>query len=250
MEKWLEENIEKIENPKNSEESALSRVGKVLYEKLIKNYTKKHWDLWPHELEPEVLNRLPVRTSFNDYYFSDTYQGMPKLGYTKMFGKMIKNPKILFKPNTDFFNLNNKNFKTIIFSGRIDEFFKNRGLKQLQYRALKFKFETYDKEFFQKAAVVNYPNTEEFTRVTEPKHATGQKHHKTTIIKEYPCWEGEPSYPVFSKTNKELYSEYEKLAKEAEEKGIYFVGRLAEFKYLDMDDAFKNSLDFFRERFV
>ncbi|MBU1136555.1 MAG: UDP-galactopyranose mutase [Nanoarchaeota archaeon] len=247
MEKWLEKNTPKIDNPKNSEESAISRIGKELYELLIKNYTKKQWDLWPHELGPEVLNRLPVRPNFNDHYFSDKYQGMPKNGYTKMFENMIKNKKIKILLNTDFFKLKQK-FGSIIFTGKVDDYFKNNGLNELQYRALKFEFETYNKEFFQNSMVVNYPNTEEFTRITENKHATGQRHHKTTIIKEYPGWEGEPSYPVFSEQNKKLYLEYEKLAKQAEKENIFFLGRLAEFKYLDMDDAFKNSLDFFEKK--
>ncbi|MEK6906792.1 MAG: UDP-galactopyranose mutase [Nanoarchaeota archaeon] len=251
MDEWLKKETKCIQNPLNSEEVALSLIGKRLYELLIKNYTKKQWDIWPSELEPEVLRRLPVKKSFDDYYFSDKYQAMPKEGYTKMFERMISNPKIKVLLNTDFFDVDTKNHDLIIFTGRVDSFFRNKGIEPLQYRSLKFKFETLNKQFFQEVAVVNYPNTERFSRITEPKRSTNQKgYKKTTIIKEYFCWGKEPYYPIFTKENKEKYEKYAKLAKDTEKDGIYFIGRLAQYKYFDMDDAFKNALDFFNERIL
>ncbi len=246
MKKWLEKNVEKIENPKNSEESALNRVGKVLYEKLFKNYTKKQWDKLPSELDSSVMNRIPVRTNFDERYFTDKYQAMPKKGYTKLFEKMLKNPNISVKLNTDFLNYkeNLNEFEMVFFTGRIDSFFQYK-FKKLEYRSLKFEFKTIEKEYFQKAAQINYPNTEEFTRITEIKHATGQKNKKTTIIYEYPTWEGEPYYPVPTKDNKELYEKYKNEAKKLEPEKIYFVGRLAEYKYFNMDEAFLNALNLF-----
>ena len=243
MLKWLEMNRVNIPSPVNSEESAVSRMGRKLYNLLVKNYVKKQWDLWPNELDPEVLDRIPVRTNFDDNYFSDKYQCMPKEGFTKMFQNILSNKNISVKLNTNFFDLKNRNFKIIIFTGKIDDYFNKSNLDKLQYRSMEFHFESINKEFFQDVAVVSYPNTEMFTRITEPKHSTLKKTTKTTIIKEFPTWGEEPYYPIFSKINKDLYSLYKALAEK--EKNIYFIGRLAQYKYFDMDDAFKNALDFF-----
>jgi UDP-galactopyranose mutase len=242
---WLESNKEDIKNPKNSEESAISRMGKRLYEIFVRNYVKKQWDMWPSELGPEVLNRIPVRTDFNEYYFSDKYQGMPKNGYTELFKNMIQNKNITVKLNTNFFDLERENFKMIIFTGRVDDYFKNKGFDKLQYRSMKFEFETINSEYFQEVGVVVFPNTEKFTRITEPKHSNIQKTEKTTIIKEYPTWDEEPYYPVLSQKNKDLYLKYQDLAKY--EKKTFFVGRLAQYKYFDMDDSFKNAIDLFEK---
>lgn len=247
MKAWLKKNTLTIENPLHSEHVALSRVGKHLYEKMFKNYTQKQWNLPPHKLSPSVIGRIPVRTNFEDRYFTDPYQGIPKEGYTEVFKKMLNHPNITVKLNTDFFSIKNKlkNYEMLFFTGPIDQFFAYKYGKKLQYRSLRFAFETHDKEFYQANAVINYPNEHDFTRIVEYKHFTGQKHPKTTISKEYPTWEGEPYYPVPSKENLALFDKYQKEAQKAEKERIYFVGRLANYKYFNMDQAFKNALDLF-----
>jgi UDP-galactopyranose mutase len=244
MEAWLEKNRKKIIEPKNSEESALNRVGAVLYEKLFKGYTIKQWDMRPDELDPSVMNRIPVRTNFDDRYFGDKFQGMPKKGYTEMFKKMLNNPNITVKLNTSFERYRNKLqlFGKVFFTGRIDDFFEKKNKKVLPYRSLRFKFKTLDVKYFQERAQINYPNFKKFTRIVEPKHATGQQHHKTTIIKEYPTWFGDPYYPVPNPKNQLIFLKYKREAEKLGKK-YCFVGRLAEYKYLNMDEAFKNALE-------
>ncbi len=243
---WLKKNVEVINRPKNSEEAAVSRVGRILYEKMFKNYTKKQWNMLPSELDPEIMNRIPVRTNFDDRYFTDKYQAMPEGGYSKLFENMLSNKRIIKKFNFNFFDsdINLKNYEKIFFTGPIDKFF-NYSQGKLQYRSLKFIHTTLKKCFFQERAQINYPGNQKFTRITEPKHATGQKSKKTTIIKEYPTWVGSPFYPVINKNNLSKYEKYAKKAAELRKDGIYLVGRLAEYRYLNMDDAFKNALNLF-----
>lgn len=247
MTKWLKDNVVKIDNPKNSEESALSRVGKILYEKMFKNYTKKQWDLYPNQLDALVMNRIPVRTNFEDRYFTDKYQALPKNGYTKLFDKMLKNKNIEVLLNTDYFDVKDKfkKYDKLFYTGPIDSFFnyKFSNIDKLQYRSLRFEFETLNQEYYQPVTTINYPNDYKFTRVTEHKRATGQKHPKTTIIREYSTWEGDPYYPVPNPKNQELYEMYRKETDKI--KNIFFVGRLANYKYFNMDQAFKNALDLF-----
>jgi UDP-galactopyranose mutase len=247
MIKWLDENTEKIENPKNSEAAALARVGKVLYQKMFKNYTKKQWDLYPKELDAQVMNRIPVRTNFDDRYFTDKYQALPKDGYTKLFKKLLNHKNIEVRLNTDYFDIKDSlgKYDKLFYTGKIDTFFnyKFSNIEKLQYRSLNFEFETLDQEYYQPVTTVNYPNDYKFTRITEHKRATGQIHPKTTIIREYSTWEGEPYYPVPNPKNQNLYEEYKKETEKL--KDIYFVGRLANYKYFNMDQAFKNALDLF-----
>ena len=228
---------------------ALSRVGRTLYEKMFKNYTKKQWDADPSNLSASVVGRIPVRTNFDDHYFSDPHQAQPKYGYTKLFEKMLYHPNITIRLNTDYFDVKDKlgKFEKLFFTGPIDQFFSYKFGRKLQYRSLRFEFETYDKEFFQSNAVINYPNDHKYTRIVEYKHMTKQKHKKTTISKEYPTWIGEPYYPVPSKENQEIYELYKKEAIKSEKDNIYFVGRLANYKYFNMDQAFKAALDLFNK---
>lgn len=246
MRKWFKMNTLKIKNPKNSEELALATMGKELYEKIFKNYTKKQWDLWPHELNSSVLARIPIRYNFDDRYFSDEYQAMPKHGYTKMFENMLDNPRIKLLLNTDFYKIKNKikNYDKIFYSGPIDSFFEYKYGK-LQYRSLKFSHKILNTEYYQPIAQINFPNNYKFTRITEPKHATGQKHKKTAIIKEYSKNSGEPYYPVPTDSNYKILNLYNREAHKAMRRNIYFIGRLAEYKYFNMDQAFKNALDVF-----
>lgn len=238
MKKWLKNFVVPIADPKNSEESAISRVGPILYEKMFKNYTKKQWDMWPSELDASVMNRIPVRTNFDDRYFTDKYQAMPKEGYTKLFECLLDHPNIEIRLNTEWND--SMRFDKLFFTGRIDQFLKG---EKLEYRSLRFEFETHDMEYYQSRTQINYPDLDvPYTRITEPKHATGQKHPKTMIIKEYATWDGEPYYPVPTGRNRALYAKYQAEAKKLEAKGIYFVGRLANYKYFNMDEAFKNAL--------
>jgi UDP-galactopyranose mutase len=248
MEEWLSENTEKIDAPQNSEESALNRVGKELYELMFKNYTKKQWDMWPAELEASVMDRIPVRTSFDNRYFSDKYQALPSKGYTEMFKSILSHPNITVKLHADYFAMKDQigTYEKMFFTGPIDSFFQNK-YEALQYRSLRFEFETHDKEYYQQNSVVNYPNDNPYTRIVEYKYFGNQKSKKTTISKEYSTWEGEPYYPVPSVRNRELYKKYQGEAEKLEKKGIYFVGRLANYKYFNMDQAFKNALDLFHQ---
>jgi UDP-galactopyranose mutase len=249
MQEWLNENVEKIQSPKNSEESALSRVGRVLYEKMFENYTKKQWDMWPRELEASVMDRIPVRTNHDNRYFNDKYQALPKEGYTKMFEKMLDHQNIEVRLNTTYEDVKAEvgGYEKLFFTGPIDQFFDYKFGGRLQYRSLRFEWETYDKEFYQENSVINYPSLDvPYTRIVEYKHFTGQKHPKTTISKEYSAWEGEPYYPVPSEKNRALYSKYQAEAERLEKEGVYFVGRLANYKYFNMDQAFKNALDLFQ----
>ncbi len=253
MDEWLIKNQIKSDNPQNGEEAALSRVGKVLYEKMFRNYTKKQWDKYPEELDPSVLNRIPVRNNFDDRYFSDTYQGQPKEGYTKLFERMIDNPNITLSLSTDFFEAKESlpSHKWLFYTGPIDQYFdfKFSNINKLEYRSIRFEFETYDKEHYQNNSVINYPNENEFTRIVEYKYFTGQKHPKTTISKEfsvdYKPGINDPYYPVPNPQNQEIFEKYQEEAKRLEGDGIYFVGRLANYKYFNMDQAFRNALVLF-----
>jgi UDP-galactopyranose mutase len=249
MKAWLKKNTIPYENPKNGKEAALNRVGKVLYEKIFKNYTKKQWDKYPEELDASVLNRIPVRTDFDDIYFADTYQYLPKGGYTQMFEKILDNPIITVLLNTDYFDVRDqlKNVEKLFYTGPIDQFFdfKHSLDEHLEYRSIRFVHETLDQEYFQENSVINYPNEEEFTRIVEYKHITGQKVPKTTIVREYTTDEGEPYYPVPNPRNQAIYEKYRQETLKL--KDIYFVGRLANYKYFNMDQAFKNALDLFKK---
>lgn len=248
MRTWLEEHVEKIEHPKNSEESALARVGKILYEKMFKTYTKKQWGMWPAELDASVMERIPVRTNFDDRYFTDKYQALPEGGYSQLFEKMLHHPNIEIRLNTNYEDIKDEiqGFEKLFFTGPIDQFFANK-LGKLQYRSITFDFETYDKEFYQSNSVINYPNDYDFTRIVEYKYFTKQKHPKTTVSREYSTWDGEPYYPVPNKKNQELYEQYKKETLALEKKHIHFVGRLANYKYFNMDQAFKNALDLYEK---
>jgi len=246
-EMWFESHRVDIPNPKNAKDAVLARMGTELYELLFEGYTTKQWGITPENLGPEVTNRIPFRNNNDDRYFTDTFQGMPKFGYTKLFETMIKNANINIVLNTDWENIKEKIIprEKLFFTGRIDQYFEEK-FGKLQYRSLQFEFETLDQEYFQEFAQENYPSLKvPYTRIVEYKHATKQKNSKTTISKEYATWEGEPYYPVPSEPNKIIYEKYQAIAKDLEKQGVFFVGRLANYKYFNMDQAFRNVLDFF-----
>lgn len=230
---------------RNSRDVVVSQVGEYFYDRLFRNYTFKQWGVYPDVLSPEVTKRIPVRFTDDDRYFDDQYQGLPQEGYSKLFKNLLSNKNITVILNTDFKDvINDIRFNRLIYSGPVDYFF-DYSHGSLPYRSLNFEFETVDNEYYQEVAVVNYPNDYDFTRITEFKHMTLQKHDKTTIVKEYPKNEGEPYYPVPIQEAHELYKKYEKMALNL--KSVHFLGRLAKYKYYNMDQAIKKSLELFEE---
>jgi UDP-galactopyranose mutase len=231
---------EKREPVKTSEDVVINAVGKELYEKFFRNYTRKQWDLDPSELDASVTARVPTRTNRDDRYFTDTFQAMPKHGYTKMFEKMLDSPNIKIMLNCDYREIVQEfPFREMIYTGPVDAFFEYCYGK-LPYRSLEFKHETHDMEVFQLAPVVNYPNEQPYTRITEFKYLTGQTHKKTGIVYEYPRAEGDPYYPIPRNENAELYLKYKTLADL--ETDVHFVGRLATYKYYNMDQIVAQAL--------
>ena len=248
MKEWLEKHRSPIATPSNGEEAVLSRVGPHLYEKMFKHYTKKQWDKYPSELDASVLERIPVRSNYDDRYFSDVYQALPKGGYTQLFENILNHPNIEVLLETDYFDVKDDytNYEKLFYTGPVDRFFafKHSLLEKLEYRSINFVSETIDAEFFQENSVVNYPGMEvDFTRIIEYKHFGNQKSEKTTIVKEFTVDEGEPYYPVPNPRNQEIYTKYKAEADQLVD--VYFVGRLANYKYFNMDQAFKNAFDLF-----
>ena len=248
MNEWLKQNQIKYPNGiMNGEEAAKNRVGEVLYEKIFKHYTKKQWDKYPIELNASVLQRIPIRNNWDPRYFTDKYQGLPKDGYTEMIKNIIKHPNINVHLNIDYneyIKTNKISFSKTFYTGPIDHYFSHIGYPKLEYRSIRFEWETYkDIEFYQDAAVINYPgNDVDYTRIVEFKHfMSKKKSNGTTIVKEYSTSTGDPYYPVLNSKNIELYEKYKKLSED--NKNIIFVGRLANFKYFNMDQAIENALN-------
>ncbi len=225
---------------RTSEDVVVSRVGRDLYEKMFRGYTRKQWGLDPSELDASVTARIPVRTNRDDRYFGDTYQAMPLNGYTHMFENMLDHPNITMVLGSDYRDvLRYVKYDQMVYSGPVDEFFQFR-FGKLPYRSLEFKHETYEREIHQPAAVVNYPNDHAYTRVTEFKYLTGQQHNKTSVVYEFPRAEGDPYYPVPRQENNELYKRYKNLADATPD--VHFVGRLATYKYYNMDQIVAQAL--------
>lgn len=219
-----------------SEDVVLNSVGRDLYEKFFLNYTRKQWGLDPSQLKAGVAARIPVRTTTDDRYFTDTFQAMPLHGYTRMFENMLDHPHINVTLGVDFedFRVQHPRDHTV-YTGPIDAYFGYR-FGQLPYRSLRFVHEHLaDTEWFQETGTVNYPNDHAYTRITEFKHLTGQDHPGTSIVREYPQAEGDPYYPVPREENEALFKRYEALAKN--EPDVTFVGRLAQYRYYNMDQV-------------
>jgi UDP-galactopyranose mutase len=239
VEEFFASRAEKREQIKTSEDVVVSKVGRELYEKFFRGYTRKQWGLDPSELDAQVTARVPTRTNRDDRYFTDNYQAMPKHGFTRMFQNMLDHPNIKTMLNADYRDVKYSiPHREIIFTGPVDEFFDFR-FGKLPYRCLEFKHETLNVPQYQPVAVVNYPNENPFTRITEFKYLTGQEHPKTSIVYEYPQAEGDPYYPIPRRENAELYRQYQELA---EASGIHFVGRLATYKYYNMDQVVAQAL--------
>ena len=224
----------------------ISKVGFKLYEAFIKYYTKRQWDKFPEELDSSVLARLPVKYTKDPYYFGDRFQGMPEKGFTDMFKKMLDNKNITLKLNTDFFRVKNSlKYDKLIYTGPIDRFFGYK-FKKLEYRGIHFIFKTLGQENFQPNSVVNHTaKGAKFSRITEFKKFHDIKHDKTVICKEIFCWGGDPCYPIMNKKNLALLKKYEKETKKL--KHVLFIGRLAQYKYFNMDQVVKTALAAFEK---
>jgi len=244
LEDWFASRAEKVEEIKTSEDVVVSVVGRELYEKFFQGYTRKQWGMDPSELDKSVTARVPTRTNRDDRYFTDEYQFMPKHGFTRMFEKMVNHPNIKVMTQTDFREIRDQiQYKRLIYTGPIDEYFDFRYGK-LPYRSLQFRHEVVDTEWHQSVGVINYPQTEDYTRVTEYKHLTGQVHPKTALTYEYPSAVGDPYYPIPKAENAELYKKYERLAMNTP--NVWFVGRLATYRYYNMDQVTGQALATFR----
>jgi UDP-galactopyranose mutase len=228
---------------RTSEDVIVSQVGRELYEKFFRNYTRKQWGLDPSELDAAVAARVPARTNRDDRYFTDSYQAMPLRGYTRMFERMLAHPNIKVMLNTDYREIEGSIlYEHTIFTGPVDEYFDYR-FGQLPYRSLQFQYETLDVPQTQSVAVINHPNDSLYTRVTEFKHLTGQVHPKTTRVYEYPQAEGDPYYPIPRAPNTRLYQRYQELADATP--GVTFLGRLGTYKYYNMDQVVAQALTTF-----
>ena len=227
-----------IAEPKNSEEVILSQVGERLYEMFFKNYTRKQWRRDPRELDASVCGRIPIRTNRDDRYLNEKFQALPSKGYAAMFGRILAHPNIKVQLKTDFREARVQcRYNHLIYTGPIDEYF-DHCFGPLPYRSLRFECETIEQEFFQPVVQVNYPNEGSFTRIVEVKHATGQKVPVTTIVREYPSDYipgREPYYPIPAPDARAIYDHY--AGRAGAETNVSFVGRLATYRYYNMDQV-------------
>ncbi len=225
----------------------LKFLAKYVYEKVFLHYTNKQWGNTPDEVDSAVTARVPVYISCDNRYFQDKYQGIPLYGYTKAVEKMLRHPNIEVKLNTDYKNLSGE-FDRIFYTGSIDEFFDYK-FGQLPYRSVNFKLETHDKEYYQCNSVVNYPCNYDFTRIHEYKYYLDDKSDKTVIAKEYSeafeIGKNERYYPIPKEENIALYNKYLEEAKKLN--NVYFLGRLGDYKYYNMDQAIERAIDLFEE---
>ena len=235
-----------INQLKETEDEDLKFLYNYVYEKVFKNYTEKQWEKPIKELSKNISDRVPIRINYDDRYFTDKYQGIPLEGYTKMFENMLNNDLIDIKLNTDFRNFcqtnNLSKFTRIFYSGPIDEFY-NYSLGELEYRSLKFDFQTIDKKYFQNNSAINYPNNYDWTRIIEFKYFLNEDSNQSIILYEYPekyNTKNEAYYQMLDKKNIDLYNKYNKINLN---KRIYFIGRLGKFKYFNMDQAIEDVFD-------
>lgn len=233
-----------IYNLLHSGDSELASLGDYVFNKVFVNYTVKQWGIHPQDLDPLVINRVPVYVSYDNRYFQDLYQGIPVNGYTSMIEKMLDNPLIEVKLNTPY--TKDLSYDRLFWTGAIDEFFDYKYGK-LPYRSLKFDFQKLNQNYFLSHSVINHPNDSDYTRVIEFKHFLNEKSDKTVITYEYPqAFElgvNERYYPVITEESSKNYSTYFDEASRHE--NCYFLGRLADFKYYDMDKAVARAIDVF-----
>ena len=229
-----------IANIRTAEDVVLATVGHDLYEKFFRGYTRKQWGLDPSQLDKIVTARIPTRVNDDDRYFTDMFQQMPAEGYTRMFTRMLDHPNIDIRLGISFAEVAAKvKYRRLIYTGPIDEYFGYR-FGRLPYRSLRFEHRTFDAERIQPVATINFPQTEDYTRVTEFKHLTGQIHTKTSVAYEYPSATGDPYYPIPREENYALYRKYDTLARDTRD--VWFVGRLANYRYFNMDQVVGQAL--------
>ncbi|GAB3481074.1 UDP-galactopyranose mutase [Azotobacter salinestris] len=242
---FLAARAEPVAEIRSSEDVVVNQVGRELYEKFFRGYTRKQWGLDPSQLDRSVTARVPTRTSDDDRYFTDSFQQMPLHGYTRLFERMLDHPNIKILLNTDYREIRRAvRYRHLVYCGPIDEYF-DYCYGRLPYRSLQFRHETLDREQLQPVAVVNYPAEDvPWTRITEYKHLTGQRHHKTSVTYEYPSAEGEPYYPIPRQENTELYRRYQALAEATP--GVTFLGRLGTYKYYNMDQVVGQALALYK----
>ncbi len=244
---------------RQSADSLLGELADFVYENIFKHYTVKQWGITPEHIDPAVTARVPIRISKENGYFTDTYQGIPEQGYTAMFENMLNHPSVELKLNTDVkevlaFSDGKITFEgepfegKVLYTGALDELFDAK-YGRLPYRSLEFRFETLSKEYAQLCGTVNYTVDKDYTRITEFKHLTGQKCPVTTVMKEYskPCGESDiPYYPIACGDSRALYAKYR--AEAERYPALYLAGRLAEFRYYNMDAAAASALALCREQ--
>jgi UDP-galactopyranose mutase len=246
-EAWLAERAEPVERIRTSEDVVVAAVGRELYETFFRGYTRKQWGLDPSELDKSVTARVPTRTNTDDRYFTDAYQAMPAAGYTRMFENMLDSPRITIETGVEYRDVaKTVSHDQLVFTGPIDEFFDHR-FGALPYRSLRFRHETLDQAQFQPVGTVNFPDeATPYTRVTEYKHLTGQSHARTSVTFEYPAAEGDPYYPIPRAENQALFKQYEALA--AGRPDVTFIGRLATYRYYNMDQVTGQALATWRKQ--
>lgn len=234
--KYLERVREPRDQIRTSEDVVLNSVGHDLCNKFFRGYTRKQWGLELSELSAGVAARIPTRTNDDDRYFTDTYQALPREGYTRLFERMLNHPNIELYLDTDYCEITEAiTPRHTIYTGPIDAYF-DYCYGRLPYRSLHFEHQHLrDTAWFQPVGTINYPNEHSYTRITEFKHATGQAHPGTSIVREYPQTEGDPYYPIPRPENEALYKKYKLLAKK--EGNVSFVGRLAQYRYYNMDQV-------------
>jgi len=245
MEKWLEAVAEARHPVVTSEDVVVNKVGRDLYNKFFRGYTRKQWGVDPSELDASVTARVPTRTNRDGRYFTDTYQAMPIAGYTRMFESMLSHPNIKVMLNTDYREIEGMiPWKHMVYTGPVDAFFAHRYGK-LPYRSLEFRHVTMPQQVFQAVGTVNYPDEYGYTRISEFKHITGQRHEATSLVYEYPRADGDPYYPVPNPANAALYKRYQADADSMP--NVTFVGRLATYRYYNMDQVVAQALTAFKQ---
>ena len=246
-EAWLAARAEPVDTIETSEDVVVSAIGRELYEKFFRGYTRKQWGLDPSELDKSVTARVPTRTNVDDRYFTDKYQAIPADGYTAMFENILDHPKIDVITGVDFAEIRDAySYDRLVYTGPIDEYF-GFCYGALPYRSLRFDHAVIEQENYQPVATVNYPNENiPYTRITEYKHFTGDIGAVTSITTEYPAADGDPYYPIPREENQRLYKRYEALA--LAEENTLFVGRLATYKYYNMDQVVGQALATWRKR--
>ncbi|MEE4816603.1 UDP-galactopyranose mutase [Pseudomonas alliivorans] len=240
-EAFLAERAEPVGMIRTSEDVVINQIGRELYEKFFRGYTRKQWGLDPSQLDKSVTSRVPTRTTTDSRYFTDSFQKMPLHGYTKMFERMLDHERIDLVLGVDFAEVREVlSYRHLVYCGPIDEYF-GHCYGRLPYRSLRFEHETVDQAQFQPVAVVNYPDEKvPYTRITEYKHLTGQQHPKTSVTYEFPTAEGDPYYPIPRQENNELYKRYKALADQSDD--VTFLGRLGTYKYYNMDQVVGQAL--------